>query len=232
MPRAEKIDLSTLDILSIDAPATGERLLYDTGATGLALRLRAGGSRTWVLLSREHGKTVRRTLGEAAALPLDTARRMAAVPLPSPLPAPSAPLYAADIRVAELMPAFLAVGEKGRWKARTVATMRSVAKLHILPRLGERKVRDITPEEVTRWHLDVKAVSAAERMALSTLSGLMLYAEDHGLREIGSNPCARLRKKQRGHRGQLLPAAAAKRLWAALDKLQGRMPDVCDVVRL
>jgi hypothetical protein len=39
MPGAELVDLATLDILSIDAPATGERLLYDTGATGLALQL-------------------------------------------------------------------------------------------------------------------------------------------------------------------------------------------------
>jgi integrase len=52
------------------------------------------------------------------------------------------------------------------------------------------------------------------------------------LRVIGSNPCRGLRKKQRGHRGQLLPAAAVKRLWAALDKQQGQTPDVCDAVRL
>lgn len=56
-------------------------------------------------------------------------------------------------------------------------------------------MRDFTPEDVARWYLDVKTTSTADRMALSTLSGLMLYAEDHGLRETGSVPCAGLRKK-------------------------------------
>jgi hypothetical protein len=81
--------------------------------------------------------------------------------------------------VADLMPHFLTAGEAGRWKPCTVNAMRSIAAHHILPQIGRRRVRDITPEEVARWHLDVKAASTTERMALSTLSGLMVYAEDH-----------------------------------------------------
>jgi integrase len=93
-------------------------------------------------------------------------------------------------------------------------------------------VRDLTTEQVAQWHLDVAARSTAIRMALSTLSGLMLYAEDHGLREAGSNPCRGLSKKWRGQRGQLLPATTIRALWVALDRLQTRMPDACDAVRL
>jgi integrase len=98
--------------------------------------------------------------------------------------------------------------------------------------LGDHKVRDITPQEVACWHRDVTAQTSSARMALSTLSGLMLFAEDHGVRPCGSNPCRGLRKKVKGHRGRHLPPGSVKRLWEALDRLQGRLPDYCDAVRL
>ena len=235
MRRAEMIDLATIDLSSIDLPASGEILLRDAKAPGLALRLRASGARTWVLFERESGRPPRRTLGDAALIPTGAARRMAETqptPSPSPITTLPAPLFRPDARIADVMARFLASGENGRWKAGTLRNMRAVAGTHILPRLGKRKVRDLSREEVARWHLDVSAQSASARMALSTLSGLMAYAEDHGLRAIGSNPCTGLRKKKRGHRGQLLPAATVRRLWAALDRLQERLPDACDAVRL
>ncbi|NMN06702.1 MULTISPECIES: site-specific integrase [unclassified Novosphingobium] len=232
MRRAELIDLAAIDVATTDLPARNERLLRDAVVSGLALRLRASGARSWMLLAG----TKRQTLGDATLIPLEVARRMvaaASAPSPGPSsPVPSAPLFGAEARLADVMLRYLASGENGRWKPGTLRNMRAVAAVHILPLLGQRKVRDITAEEVTRWHLDVAAKSTAARMSLSTLSGLMLYAEDHGLRDPGSNPCRGLRKKQRGHRGQLLPAAVVKRLWAVLDRLQERMPDACDAVRL
>lgn len=230
MRRAELIDLAAIDVATADLPARNEGLLRDPVVSGLALRLRASGARSWMLIAG----TTRQTLGDATLIPLEVARRLAAAASPSfpgtSYPVPSAPLFGDEARLADVMPHYLASGENGRWKLGTLRNMRAVAAVHILPLLGQRKVRDITPEEVTRWHLDVVAKSTAARMSLSTLSGLMLYAEDHGLRDPGSNPCRGLRKKQRGHRGQSLPAAVVKRLWAALERLHERMPDACDAV--
>ena len=236
MRSVERIDLATIEIASCDLPAKGERLLHDATTPGLALRLRASGARSWVLLERANGRTARRTLGNATLIPLDAARRMAGVQTtaaPSPADPPSSvPLFGREARISDVLPRFLASGEKGRWKASTLRNMRAVADAHILPGLGQRKVSELAPQDVTCWHLDVSAKSTAARMALSTLSGLMLYAEDHGLRDSGSNPCRGLRKKQRSHRGQLLPVGTVKRLWAALDELQDEFPDACDAVRL
>ena len=236
MERAEAIDLDTLDLTAIALPETGERLIHDTKAKGLALRLRASGARTWVMFGKDGSKTVRRTLGSAKLLPLDTARRICAANSVDAAdgkntPAPT-PRFGPDASISELMPRFLASGAMGRWKASTLRNMRAAAEGHILPLLGGRKARDLASEDVAKWHLDVAAKSSAVRMALSTLSGLMTYAEDHGLRPTGSNPCRGLRKKNRSNRGQLLSAATVKRLWGALDALQGQMPDACDVIRL
>lgn len=112
MKRADMIDLATLDILFLEPPANGERELRDEVAAGLALRLRASGARTRVVLTKEGGRRVRRTLGDAALIPLDSARRMAGMLPPSPSPALSAPLHAPDIRVVELMPHFLVTGKR------------------------------------------------------------------------------------------------------------------------
>jgi integrase len=236
MRRTKKTDLSKIDISTIAPPPAGEVMLRDSVAKGLALRLRASGARTWIMLSREGAKTIRRTLGDANLIPLSAARRMA-TDLAAPSNAPASGdredhPFGEDVRIADLLPHFLASGKNGRWKSGTLKNMKALGDVHIIPRLGRRKVRDLTPEEVTRWHLDVTAQSTAARMALSTLSGLMLYAEDHGLRPIGTNPCRGLRKKQRGHRGKLLPAPIVKRLWTTLDRLQTEWPDACDAVRL
>lgn len=236
MRRTDKTDLSKIDIRTIDLPSAGEIVLRDSAAHSLALRLRTSGARTWIMLAREGAKTIRRTLGDANLIPLRAARRMATDLSPtSPAPATDdggERPFGEHVRIADLIPHFLASGKNGRWKPGTLRNMKALCDVHILPRLGRRRVRDLTPEEVTPWHLDVAAQSTAARMALSTLSGLMLYAEDHGLRPVGTNPCRGLRKKQRGHRGKLLPAAAVRRLWKTLNRLQEQMPDACDAVRL
>ncbi len=141
-------------------------------------------------------------------------------------------LYGDDTRISDLMPAFLNARPGARWKASTLRNMRAVAATHILPHLGTRKVAAISRQEVARWQADVAAKSKAVRMALSTLSGLMLYAEDHGLRAVGTNPCKGLRRKERSRRGRLLPVATVRRLWRALDMVQSAKPDACDAIRL
>lgn len=62
MRSTDRFDLADLDISTIDLPAGGERKLRDSAAPALALRLRAGGSRTWIVLHTKGGKTVRETL--------------------------------------------------------------------------------------------------------------------------------------------------------------------------
>jgi integrase len=110
--------------------------------------------------------------------------------------------------------------------------MESVGRTCILPMLGTRKVRHIAPQEVACWHRDIAAQTSSARTALSTLSGLMLYAEDHGVRPCGSNPCRGLRKETKSHCSCHLPPGSVRRLWEALDRLHVRMSDYCDAVRL
>ena len=231
MRRTKKIDLAGVDIFSLSLPSTGEKLIYDSEALGLALRLRASGSRTWIVFESGKGKTSRKTLGDAFSLPVQSARAFCTAPLPSPQE-DNPDLYSETASVAEVMAGYLAFGEDRRWKPSTGHVMEGAARLHILPALGARQVRAITRSEVMKWHQELSRTTSAARMALSTLSGMMLYAEDHGLRKGGSNPCRGLRKKARGERGSHLTPATMRRLWKAIEGHAELYRDPCDVIRL
>lgn len=233
MSSAERFAFDDTDLSHLPLPPSGESLLRDKIEPRLALRLRASGGRSWVCLHKEGNKTRKQTLGNALLIPAASARSMVVNAHRTVPETPDrAPLHSPDATVLDLIPVFLQVGAKGRWKPGTVANMDSAARNFILPDLGKVKLSDLTHQRVARWYLDVCAQTKGARMALSTLSGLMLYAEDHGLRKTGSNPCKGLRQKVRGHRGGLLSPALTRSLWEALDTLQDHIPDVCDAVRL
>lgn len=234
MRRTDRIDLAQIDLHSINLSLQGERLIRDTKEPNLALRVRASGSRAWVVVSSKEGKIRRRSLGDARLMPVETARAMAGatVGVASQQHGSGASPLLPCATIAELLPQYLEYGERRRWKPSTGRQMESVGRLYILPTLGELAARDITPQIVAGWLKDIAAQTTAARMALSTLSGAMLYAEDHGLRPVGSNPSRGLRKKERSLRGRHLPPATVRALWRSMDCLQSIIPDACDAVRL
>jgi integrase len=230
MRKKHCIDLGSVDIPSLPLPASGELLIHDEGAPGLALRMRASGARTWIVHNLLGGKATRDTLGDALTLPVIHARRLAASPV-SDLSAESLALPA-HISVADILPRYLTFGLNRHWKPSTGRLMTYQAQRHIIPEFGDRPIRDIKSADVMRWHQTLANRTSSERVALSTLSGLMRYAEDHGVRPMGSNPCKGLRKKTKSGRGSHLPNSAIRHLWASLEALQTSIPDACDAVRL
>jgi integrase len=68
------------DVFKLPVPNEGEAVYFDQGKDrqrGLALRVRAAGSRRWTLYYRFVGKQKRAGIGDAAAMTLDEARRAA-----------------------------------------------------------------------------------------------------------------------------------------------------------
>lgn len=205
-------------------------MIHDGGAPGLSLRLRASGARTWMVRTGPAGNRWRQTLGDALTLPLVHARRLAQASDHGG--ASAGPALPDHITVADILPRYLAFGERGQWKPSTGRLMTYLANRHILPEFGGKPIRDIKPADVMRWHQTLANRTSSERMVLSTLSGLMRYAEDHGVRPMGSNPCKGLRRKTKSGRGSHLSNGLIRRLWSSLTALQTEIPDACDAVRL
>lgn len=233
MRRTQRIDLASVDISTLPLPDAGEYLVHDTQAPGLALRLRTSGARSWVTLGTHEGKTLRRSLGDALKVPVAIARTLHSTATPA-LPTGSAvlALYSANATVSEVMAGYLAFGENRRWKASTGRSMEIASRLHIAPSFADRPVCGVNRSDVVVWLTELEQRLATTRVALSTLSGMMVYAEDHGLRPPGSNPCKGLRKKAQSTRGSHLSPNLIAKLWAALDRYEVHDRDACDAVRL
>lgn len=226
-----EIDFEQAAVESLSLPPKGERLFYDTRSPNLALRLRSSGARTWVAFRRRDGKIRRETLGDATTLSILSARALCSREIKASTEV-VLPTYPEAATVRMVMDGYLAFGHDRRWKPSTGRMMEAAARLHIFPILGQRQVRSISRSEIMEWHWDLARQTTTARMALSTLSGMFSYAEDHGLRKAGSNPCRGLRKKASSERGSYLAPSTMRHLWIVIARNSLRFPIACDVIRL
>ena len=71
---AGRIKLTQTRVERATTPPTGHRILWDAEQRRLRLRLRAGGSKRYIVQFEDQGRTVRRTLGGALLMPVEEAR--------------------------------------------------------------------------------------------------------------------------------------------------------------
>jgi integrase len=89
------------------------------------------------------------------------------------------------------------------------------ADVYILPRLGRRKVAEITRADIYDLHREL----AANRV-LALLSKMLNLAEAWGYRPDGSNPCRHIEKYNEQARQRYLSNDELRRLGVALDELE------------
>jgi integrase len=232
------------DVFKLPLPATGEAVFFDEGkanerAAGLALRVRAGGSRKFVLFYRLRGKLQKYTIGDASTWTLAQARAEA---------------RAQRVKVDR--------GEnpaaaKAALAASEAATARTFAALKALyldaaktgPTSGKKKMKPRTHEEYSRYLNDhcapldplpaasITRADIAARLAIikkdcgpvsadrarATLSAMFAWAIGEGL--CDSNPVDGTNKaSESGARERVLTDAELVTIWnAAPDNDYGRI---------
>jgi site-specific recombinase XerD len=82
--------------------------------------------------------------------------------------------------------------------------------------LGRRPFVEIQREDVARFHHGLSATPYVANRTLAVLSKLFNWAEKHGLRPDGSNPCRHVEKYREGRRERFLSQAELGRLGDAL----------------
>ncbi len=88
--------------------------------------------------------------------------------------------------------------QAGRLRPKTIATYEAHLRLHILPKLGRRRLPEVTTDDVASLSAEMQRAGFAAwtiKGALATLSGLMRHAARRGL--ISENPVARLERGER-----------------------------------
>lgn len=148
-------------------PAQSDYFVWDDELPGFGLRVFASGKRSYVVQYRAGGRTRRYTIGPHGVWAPETARKEARILLgriaQGDNPAEEKQLDAKAITVKELCTRYLAdceaglvPGKGGRpKKLSTLAIDRSRIKRHILPLLGNRRVQDLTPADITKFLRDV-----------------------------------------------------------------------------
>ena len=160
---------------SIDALAADRDAIYfDAALRGFAVRTKPSGSKTYLIqYENKEGRTRRVSLGRHGALTPSEARQKASVLLglvdAGQDPADAVANERKAMTVRQLCEAYLAatdkqliLGKRGLpKKASTLATDRGRIERHILPLLGDRKVRDLTTPDIARFMRDVSAGKTA-----------------------------------------------------------------------
>ena len=85
-----------------------------------------------------------------------------------------------------------------------------------MPRLGRRPISDIKRQDIAKLHYELASKPYQANRTLAVLSKFFNWAEKHGLRPDGSNPCRHIEKYRESRRERFLSEAELARLGDAL----------------
>ena len=211
----------TKRLLDATTPRKTEVVTWDTELRGFGFRVRPSGHRSFIVQYRNaQGRTRKVKVGAHGRLTPDEARREARLILAEverggdPAEALQRERQADSVR--ELVAAYL---ERHLIPKKRQSTVREYARLLekvILPRLGNRKVADVTRRDVEALHRDLRATPTQANRALALISSLMVYAERVEIRPAGSNPCRYIEKYPEAPRNRYPSARELARLGEVL----------------
>jgi integrase len=235
--------MSRLTKRVVDAAEPGEAdyFLWDDDLPGFGLRVFKSGKRSYLVQYRSGGRSRRLTIGLHGVWTPEAARKEAHVLLgkiaQGENPAEQKLLDIHAITVKELCERYMTDSEnglimgKGRRpkKASTVFVDNSRVRRHILPLLGNRRVKDITSADVTKFMKDVAAGKTALDVktkrrgraivrggigtgtrAVGLLGGIFTYAVQNGI--IDKNPVHGVRRFADGKKDRRLTEAEYRRI--------------------
>ena len=105
-------------------------------------------------------------------------------------------------------------------KERTAAEYRRLFDNFILPVLGRKRIKDVTRSDVAGLHHKLRSTPYQANRVMALLSKLFNWAERHGYRSDGTNPCRHIEKFREEGRERHLSPAEMERLGAALAAAQ------------
>ncbi len=205
----KKLTKRLIDAAKYEPPAShprGAYYIWDTETAGFGLRVYPSGRKAFVLTYRVKGKQRFYSLGRYGELTLHKARTEALDVLRQARqgkdPAEDRMSYRQAPTMADLAERFIEEHSKVNKKPVCVHQDRRRFRNHVLPRLGQRRVVDITRADIVELHTAMAATPGAANNVRSLLSSAFNLAEAWGWRPEGSNPVRqvqryKLRKRER-----------------------------------
>ncbi|HVT18823.1 MAG TPA: tyrosine-type recombinase/integrase [Thermoanaerobaculia bacterium] len=220
--------------------ATGKDVIvFDDELPGFGLRVKPNGARSFLIQYRQGGRTRRLTLGRYGRLTADEGRKLARQHLAAVGRGgdPSEDRHRANQAptLAQFADRYMLEHAIGKKKPRSAEGDRRMLRDVILPRLGRRKVQDISRSEVVKLHQSLAATPYGANRVLALLSKMFNLAERWGVRQEGTNPCRYVDKYPEKRRERFLSGAELARLGevlAAAEQRAAEPPPVIAAIRL
>lgn len=202
----------------LEAPATGNRIYYDDDVKGFGLRVTSAGARAFILNYRVNGRERRYTIGRHPDFSV-TAAREVATKLKRQIQQghdPCAEQHAdrSAPTVADLAAYYI---ERHLPKKRTAETDRQTIDKVLLPKLGRRKVAEITFADIDALHHKITGAGTPIRAnrVVALLSKMFSLAVKKDWRS--DNPARGVERNEENRRERVLSDDELARLTKTLD---------------
>ncbi|MEM9553714.1 MAG: site-specific integrase [Acidobacteriota bacterium] len=198
--------------------------LWDTAMAGFGVRIYPTGRKSFVVSYWTRGRRRFYTLGPYGKLTLHQARGEA---LEVFLRVRRGEDPSADRRRTRAAPAVADLADrhidehaKIKNKARSAKRDRRAWDRLVLPKLGQRKVKDITRADVARLMTEMADTPAMANKVLTLLSKAFNLAEVWGWRTEGTNPCRHVSRYKEESRDRYLSESELRRLGQVLEQAE------------
>ena len=203
-----------------------ETVFWDRELTGFGVRVYPTGTKVYVAQARGPKGPKRVAVGRYGVVHAEQARQRAAMIITRIKAGDEAALKpkkpAGGPTVAELAGRYLAEYAAVRCKPKTLETVRTAVRKHILPALGKLPLTAVERAQVAEMHQRLCATPVAANMALRTLSLMYRLAGEWGLVPEGMNPCRSIAKHPERRRERFLTDKEFTRLGQTLDEVGTR----------
>jgi integrase len=197
--------------------------LWDRELHGFGLKVTPSGSKVYLVqyqLGGRKGRTRRVTIGRHGEL-TPTAARAEAKRLLGEIaagrdPASERDKSKADKSLGVVLDQFMAEHVRPKLKPATVEEYQRLVRLYVKPRLQNRAIGELKRPDIAKLHHELSDKPYQANRVLAFLSALFNWAEKHGLRPDGSNPCRHVEKYREGRRERFLSQSELGRLGDAL----------------
>jgi integrase len=205
-------------------PSQLRYIVWDTVLPGFGLRVAPSGTKTFILRYRPklgHSAPKRfMTFGRFGPVTVDEARTKAMKIIGAVAdghdPAATLRENRKAMTVEEAVREFLAEHVSIKRKAKTLASYRHALSRHIIPKLGRKKIQDVTKADVIKLHTSKSSTPAAANYAVAALGSLYTWAARRGHIAEDFNPTRRIDKFRENRRERFLTTAELQRLGDAL----------------
>ena len=212
-----KITKRTVDALR---PESRERVVWDDEIKGFGVRIHPSGKKVYIVKYRHRGRAVKTTIGpHGPVTPADARARAAEIITAARTgrdPRAHGRYGAKSPTMDELVKRFLEEYVPAHCKPGTQEVYRSALEIHVVPRLGKRRVAEIERADMVALHHELRATPYQANRTIQILSRIFTLAEVWGLRPDGSNPCRHVKRFREEKRERFLSDAEYGRLGAAL----------------